>query len=90
MKRVHLFIFGRVQGVCFRRETRLRAMFLKLKGFVKNLEDGRVEAVIEGDENKIDKLINWARRGPALAKVKNVQILEENYIGEYSNFDIIY
>ena len=90
MKRVHLFIAGKVQGVCFRVETRIRAKFWGLKGFVKNLEDGRVEAVAEGEEDKINKLINWAKRGPVLAKVKDVQIIEEEYKEGYKDFKIIY
>ena len=90
MRRVHLFITGKVQGVCFRVETKIRAKFLGLKGFVKNLEDGRVEAVVGGKEDKVNKLINWARRGPSFAKVKEVQIIEESYKGDYKDFEIVY
>jgi len=88
--RRHVFISGRAQGVCFRQETRLRAKYWGLKGFVKNLEDGRVEITIEGEEEKIEKLIEWIKRGPALAKVTDVEIIDENYKGEFKKFNIAY
>jgi len=89
-KRAHLFISGRVQGVTFRMEMKLRAGCLRVSGFVKNLQDGRVEALIEGEEKKVGKLIDWARRGPAFARVTDIQIVEEAYEGEFSEFKIIY
>ena len=89
-KRVHLFISGRVQGVCFRVEMEIRANRLKLSGFVRNLEDGRVEVVIEGDEEKVGKLVTWIKRGPMFAKVTNLEIIEEDYVGEFNKFKIIY
>lgn len=88
--RKHVFILGRVQGVGFRQETRLRAKWLGLKGFVKNLEGGKVEIVIEGSQEKADKLLRWIKRGPVLAKVKNLEIIDEEYKKEFKNFKIIY
>lgn len=90
MKRFRFFISGRVQGVCFRAETALRAKILRLKGFAKNLEDGRVEVVAEGDQSKINKLRNWIKRGPAFAKVESVQVVEEKYKGDYKDFKVVY
>ena len=89
-KRVHLFIFGRVQGVGFRVEMEIRANRLKLSGFVRNLEDGRVEVVIEGDEEKVGKLVTWIKRGPMFAKVTNLETIGEDYIEEFNKFKIIY
>jgi len=89
-KRIHLLVSGRVQGVCFRAETKIRASILGVRGFVKNLENGQVEIVAEGERLKVDKLAQWAKKGPALAKVTSVQILEQEYAGEYKKFSIIY
>ncbi|KPJ55066.1 acylphosphatase [Parcubacteria bacterium DG_72] len=89
-KRVHLFISGRVQGVCFRMEMEIRANRLKVPGFIRNLEDNRVEAVLEGDEEKVDKLVTWAKRGPMFAKVTDIQVIEEEPTEEFNKFKIIY
>jgi len=90
MKRAHVFVSGKVQGVGFRRETQIRAAFLDLKGFIKNLEDGRVEAVVEGEPKSVDKLLKWMKRGPAFAHVVNICVSEERYKGEFKNFKIIF
>jgi len=88
--RVHLFISGRVQGVFYRSTMRQKAKTFEVKGFCKNLSDGRVGAVIEGEEEKVNKLIVWAKRGPFFAKVADLQIIEEKFIGEFKEFNIIY
>jgi len=62
--RVHLIIEGRVQGVWFRESTRREAVSLRLSGWVKNLPDGAVEALIEGPGNQVKELISWCHRGP--------------------------
>lgn len=90
MIRAHLFISGRVQGVLFRATMRQKARKLGINGFVKNVLDGRVEAVLEGEPNKAAKLIEWARKGPFLAKVENLEIKQEDYVGEFNNFNIRY
>lgn len=77
MKRVHLFISGRVQGVTFRASTRRKARDLGVNGWVKNLSDGRVEAVLEGEESGVDNLVEWCRHGPRLATVEEVEVKEE-------------
>lgn len=74
MRRAHLFTFGRVQGVTFRTSTRREAKRRNLKGWVKNLRDGRVEAVFEGPEEKIQELIEWCHKGPSAARVENVEV----------------
>ncbi len=86
--RVHVFISGRVQGVFFRENTRKQAVKLGLVGWVQNLDDGRVEAVFEGEKEKIDRMISWARKGSAFAKVKNVDVREGDFCGEFQNFEI--
>lgn len=88
--RVHVFVSGRVQGVFFRTETQKKAKKFGVSGFVRNLPNGRVEAILEGEREKVEKVIKWTRRGPFFAKVNKVEIKEENYKGEFKNFGIIY
>lgn len=89
-KRVHVFISGRVQGVFFRAETMGQASGLGLTGWVRNLEDRRVEAVFEGGEDAVEKMLDWCRRGPALSHVTGVEVLEESPTGEFEGFIIRY
>jgi len=90
MKCVHVFITGRVQGVAFRHYTVKTALSLNLKGWVRNLDDGRVEALFEGDEAAVDAMLSWCRKGPSLARVTQVDATEEPYSGQYENFKIRY
>lgn len=89
-KRVHVFISGLVQGVFFRQNTKEKALEVGLKGWVKNLQDGRVEAVFEGEEEKIEEMIEWLKEGPILAKVEKIEKIEEPFRGEFKNFEIKY
>ncbi len=89
-KRVHVFISGMVQGVYFRAYTKEEADRLGLKGFVRNLPDGRVEAVFEGEEGAIEDMIRWCHVGSPYAKVSGVEFHEEPYTGEFSRFEIRY
>lgn len=77
MKRVHVLISGKVQGVGFRASTRRRAKNLELAGWVKNTEDGKVEAVFEGEDDNVEEMLDWCRKGPSIAKVVNVDVEEE-------------
>ena len=88
--RVHIFVSGRVQGVFFRENTRKRAKKLGITGWVRNLPDGRVEAVFEGDKDKVEELISWAKKGPMFAKVDGVEVILEEYKEEFDNFEIKY
>jgi len=88
MRRVHLFISGRVQGVGFRAFTRYAALELKVTGWVKNLPDKRVEAVIEGPADKVAALIETVRKGPPRANVTDVQVIEEKHQGEFETFEV--
>lgn len=89
MKRVHLIISGDVQGVGYRAWMKREALSLKLTGWVKNREDGAVEAVIEGKKEMIDKLILLCRHGPEIAWVEDIQINIEEYKGEFSIFEVV-
>ena len=89
MKRVHVRIYGRVQGVFFRANTKEMAERLGINGWVRNVPDGSVEAVFEGDEEAIQKMIEWCHHGPPMARVDKVEIKEEEPQGE-NGFRIIY
>ena len=86
--RAHLFITGRVQGVFFRACTRKEAQKRKLTGWVKNLYDGRVEAVFEGEEEAVQSMISWCHKGPSHAVVTDVSVKIEEASGKYTVFDI--
>lgn len=86
--RVHIYISGRVQGVLYRSNTRRRAQKRGLTGWVRNLPDGRVEAVVEGEEERVEELIQWCRRGPPSALVTGLEIKREPPTDEFENFSI--
>jgi acylphosphatase len=72
--RAHLFIEGRVQGVCYRAFTQSLASRLGLRGWVRNLSDGRVEAVFEGSRELIEQAIGECRKGPAGSSVRDIDV----------------
>lgn len=88
--RCHIFVSGRVQGVFFRSNTKKVACSLGLKGWVRNTEDGKVEVIAEGEEEKLKKLIEWLHKGPSLAKVEKVSIEWQKFKGEFNDFKIKY
>ncbi len=90
MKRVRVFISGRVQGVYFRAYTKEMAEKLGLKGWVRNLPDGRVEALFEGDEVAVKEMIKWCHNGSPASVVTKVEVEEEPYTGEFKDFRILY
>jgi len=90
MKRVHVFVSGRVQGVFFRQETQNKATSLNLTGWVRNIPDGRVEAVFEGEEEDVNLMVDWCRKGPSFASVINVEVINEPCRGEFQDFNIKY
>ena len=81
---------GRVQGVFFRASTRDEAVRLNLNGWVRNLPDGRVEVVAEGDRPSLRQLTEWCRQGPPHAKVAGLDHGEEPYRGEFKTFEVRY
>lgn len=87
-KRAHVFISGRVQGVNFRYNTLHRAQALGLTGWVRNLYDGRVEAVFEGDEQAIHQALDWCHRGPSSARVEDVSVEWGEPNGSFQDFGV--
>ena len=87
MKSLHLVIHGRVQGVFFRDSMRHEAQRLTVSGWVRNREDGTVEAAVQGDPSAVDKIVLWAHRGPQHALVERVDITPDD--GSYTGFEVI-
>ena len=81
MPAVRFLVSGKVQGVFFRASTREQALKLGLRGYAKNLPDGRVEVLAEGDERALDALERWLCVGPPMAKVETVERSEAG-VGE--------
>ena len=88
--RVHLEIRGRVQGVFFRAETVDQAVGLGLVGWVRNRRDGSVEVVAEGERALLEQLIAWCWKGPALARVSQVEVEWMEPTGEFHEFRVAY
>ena len=88
--RLHIVIEGRVQGVFFRAGTIEESSKLGLTGWVRNCPDGRVEAVFEGDIDKIDQILEWCKKGPPGAVVRHVETIWEQATGEFVSFSIKY
>ncbi len=88
MQRKRVFISGRVQGVYFRVYTRDAALGFGLRGWVRNLPDGRVEAVIEGEERQVEEMLKWCWHGSPSSRVDKVEVVAELYQGEFEDFSI--
>ncbi len=88
MSQAHLIVSGKVQGVFYRASCQEVAQALGLTGWIRNLSDGNVEALVQGEKEKIEKLIEWCKKGPAGAKVNNVNITWGNAQEEFKNFDV--
>ncbi len=88
MKKTHLFISGYVQGVGFRWYVQRLAQGMNLCGFVKNLRDGRVEVVAEGNENSVEEFLKGLKEGSFEDGIEEIKKTEEKYAGEYSDFRI--
>lgn len=86
MKRAHLVITGLVQGVNFRFRACQEAVVLGVTGWVKNLPNGAVEAVIEGQDLAVDQMIDWCHKGPRSANVRDVQVDWEDFEGKFKEF----
>ncbi|WP_367027506.1 acylphosphatase [Methylococcus sp. ANG] len=89
MKRVHVHVAGQVQGVWYRASAARKAAELGLTGWVRNLPDGRVELVAEGDAETVDALLAWCRRGPPLARVAGLDVREMAVTGEFVEFAVL-
>jgi acylphosphatase len=87
---VQVIISGKVQGVWFRASTKKKAEELGLMGWVKNVPDGSVEAVFEGDPSKVDEMIAWCWIGPPLARVSDVKVTRRESSGRFTKFSFLY
>ena len=88
--RAHVIISGRVQGVFFRVETQRAADRIGVSGWVRNRSDGTVEAVFEGDRERVDAVLQWCKEGPAHSNVIDVNVSWSDYKGEFLSFEITY
>ncbi len=88
--RVHVLIKGRVQGVFFRAATRDEARARGLGGWARNLPDGRVEALFEGDKRAVENMLAWCHQGPPYAYVDRVEVEWQPYVGDLTDFMIVY
>ncbi len=88
--RAHCFISGHVQGVFFRADTCDKARDLGLTGWVRNLRDGRVEAVFEGEGEKAKAAVEWLWQGSPYSRVEDVEVIWEDYEGVFKAFETRY
>lgn len=88
--RAHVLVEGRVQGVYYRSYTLDAARALGVTGWVRNRRDGRVEAVFEGDEEAVRKMVQWCWKGSPSSRVTNVEVNWEKPTGEFEDFSVIY
>ena len=90
MTRVHIFISGKVQGVFFRQAMKVSSIKNSVYGSGQNLNDGRVEAILEGDADNVNTVIEWCYNGPANSRVESVEVKNEEPTGLFSSFDVLY
>jgi acylphosphatase len=90
MARAHVYVGGRVQGVFFRAETANLAHHLGLQGWVRNLPDGRVEAVFEGEKVATNEVVSFCQKGPRGAHVQDFEVKWEAWKGEFRDFRVIH
>ena len=88
--RIQVFVSGSVQGVFFRLETKKKAGELGIFGWVRNLSDGRVEILAEGEKDKLDELVVWAKKGSDSARIDNLETNWQEFKGEFKDFEIRY
>ncbi len=88
-RRVHLYISGKVQGVFFRSFIKENADELEILGLTRNTVDNKVEAILEGETRRINKMLDLCKKGPRFAKVDEVKVTEEDYKGEFANFSVL-
>jgi acylphosphatase len=86
--RVKVIVKGIVQGVNFRYYAQRQAAKFNITGWVKNLPDGSVAGVFEGDEQDVEAMVQWCRRGPPSAQVTELIAQPEEYRGEFSSFSV--
>ena len=89
-QRVHILIRGKVQGVFFRQALKVLAVKNNVHGWVRNLKDNRVEALVEGDDKSVNLIIEWAHHGPANARVDEIKFNNEEFKNEFTSFEVLY
>ena len=90
MTRISVIVHGRVQGVAFRNYTCRQALELGVTGWIRNLPDGAVEGLFEGDDGAVTSLVEWCRSGPPAAQVERLDIRDGVYRGEFESFAITF
>ncbi|MBS3108306.1 acylphosphatase [Candidatus Woesearchaeota archaeon] len=88
-KRVHVVVSGKVQGVFFRSKIRELASKLKITGYVRNVQNDKLEAIFEGDDISVNNILKFCKEGPEEAEVSAIVIDEETYKGEFKDFSVI-
>lgn len=88
--RIHLIIEGKVQGVWFRDSARNEANRLGLSGWVRNRLDNTVELVAEGQRINAERMVEWCRQGPPMARVDRIHEIREKFTGEFDGFEITF
>ncbi|OYT53367.1 MAG: acylphosphatase [Candidatus Altiarchaeales archaeon ex4484_2] len=86
----HVYVSGRVQGVFYRASTRDKARELGLRGWVRNLPDGRVEALFQGEKDRVEEMIDWCHREPRMARVSDVEVDLRQLVEKLNGFEIRY
>jgi len=88
--RAHVWVSGEVQGVFFRSNVRSKAMLREIRGWVRNLPDGRIEAIFEGNKDGVEEVIEFCRKGPEGARVNNVEVKWEKPTSGFRDFEVRY
>ena len=89
-QRVRLLVSGKVQGVFFRQALKVVAKKNNVSGWVRNLKDGRVEAILEGDNKSVNSVIEWTSIGPANSHIDDIEVINEEFKNEFSMFEVLY
>ncbi len=89
-QRIRIFVAGKVQGVFFRQALKVMAKKNNVFGWVKNLNDGKVETILEGEDIDVSAIVEWCHAGPANARVEDIEIKNEKFKGEFSKYDVLY
>ena len=89
-QRVHLLVTGKVQGVFFFFFLKVVAKKNNVLGWVRNLKEGHVEAILEGENKSVNSVIEWTRIGPANSRVDDIEVSNEEFKNEFSTFDVLY
>ena len=89
-QRIHLLVSGKVQGVFFRQALKVIAKKNNVSGWVRNLKDRRVEAVLEGDNKSVNSVVEWTSIGAGNSHVDYVEVINEEFKNEFSAFEVLY